>query len=288
MAPNTPADDTRPFWRRNPLVPMVAGFAAACVAVLVIVVAVATQDNDDDDVSAGATSTTAEEAPTEPPVPETPAEKPKLDPTGELVPGTTPCPAPDGSAPRQLEFTDRFAACIEPDGEYRATFTTSEGTVVVELDAETAPNTVNSFVALARHHYFDDTLLFRTEPSIGIIQGGSPHTQDNSDPGPGYTIDDEGAEFAVDPATGQLLGPFSYEPGQLVMARTPQPDSSSAQFFFTVTDAAAQLDGQGSYIVFGTVTEGLDVLEAILGLHQPDVGGPSREVTVETVTIAEA
>jgi cyclophilin family peptidyl-prolyl cis-trans isomerase len=268
-----------------------AAFSAAALVVLIIVVAVATSD-DDGEVSAGATSTTLGETPlTDPPVTQAPAEKPELVATGELVPGTTACPAPDGSAPRQVDFTDRFQACIDPTRTYTATFATSEGDIVIELDTETTPNTVNSFVALARHHYYDGTQLFRTDPSIGIIQGGSPHTQDSADTGPGYTIDDEGAEFVLDELTGQLLGPFSYEPGQIVMARTPAPDSSAGQFFFTVTEDASLLDSQGSYIVFGTVTDGLDVLEAILALHQPDDtglgGAPSREVTVESVTITE-
>ena len=82
-----------------------------------------------------------------------------------------------------------------------------------ELTASETPLTVNNFVTLARWGYYDDTLLFRTDPSIDIIQGGSPHTNDNRDPGPGYTIPDEPA-FDVDPDTGNLTGPYRYQPGQ--------------------------------------------------------------------------
>ena len=103
----------------------------------------------------------------------------------------------------------------------------------------------------AGYGYYDNTKLFRTDTSIGIIQGGAPHTNSAADTGPGFTIPDEG-------------GPFTYKPGQLVMARTNQPNSAAAQFFFTVDDNASKLDGAGTYVVFGTVTQGLDVLEKIL------------------------
>ena len=75
--------------------------------------------------------------------------------------------------------------CIDPAKTYTATFDTTAGTVVEKLDTTTTPNTTNNFVVLARYHYYDNTTLFRTAQSIGIIQGGSPHTNSASDPGPG-------------------------------------------------------------------------------------------------------
>ena len=113
-----------------------------------------------------------------------------------------------------------------------------------ELDVTNTPGTVNSFVNLARFGYYDDTLVHRSAPSIGILQGGSPHTNSAADPGPGYTLWDEG--------TG-----FTYRPGQLVMARRGEPNSAGAQYFFTVTPDAGLLDSQGTYVVFGEVLEGL-------------------------------
>lgn len=197
---------------------------------------------------------------------------------GEFAYGTTPCPG-EGSEPTTT-FDDAFEQCIDPAKAYTATFDTSAGQVVVALDTERTPGTANNFVALSRSGYYDDTLLFRTDPSIGIIQGGSPTTNDPSDPGPGYNIPDEG-------------GSFTYEPGQLVMARSAGPDSAGAQFFFSVDDAVSALDGQGTYVVFGQVVEGLDVLEQILASHeaQPDNplgGAPDPDVTVTSVTITEA
>ena len=203
------------------------------------------------------------------------------------------CPPADGSAERQLDFDGPFEGCLEDGVDYRARFVTSEGEVLVDLHEDEMPGTVNNFVALARYGYYDDTLLFRTDPSIDIIQGGSPHTQDNSDPGPGYNIPDEGGEFTTDPQTGQYTGPFTYEEGQLIMARSQGPDSSSAQYFFSTGPKVANLDSQGTYLLFGDVVEGLDVLQTIIGLHEEDPtsglgGAPSREVIVESVEIVEA
>lgn len=208
----------------------------------------------------------------------------------EVRPGDTECP-PDEGAERQIDFDGPFANCLEEGVDYQARFTTSEGEVLVDLREDEMPNTVNNFVALTRYGYYDDTLLFRTDPSIDIIQGGSPHTQDNRDPGPGYNIPDEGGTFQMDQATGQYTGPFTYEEGQLIMARSAGPDSSSAQFFFSTGPNVELLDGQGTYLLFGDVIEGLEVLKQIIGLHEADDSGlggaPSRDVTIESVEILE-
>ncbi len=191
--------------------------------------------------------------------------------------GTGPCAPADGADEPVLDFADAPVLCIDVTAAHTAVFDTSRGTVRVVLDAVNTPGTVNSFVNLARFGYYDRTLIHRSDPSIGILQGGSPHTDDADDPGPGYLIWDEGAGF-------------SYVPGQLVMARTAEPNSADAQFFFTVTDAAALLDGQGTYVVFGEVVEGLDVLADILNSHldEPgnDFGGaPDPPVVINSITI---
>ena len=190
--------------------------------------------------------------------------------------GTGPC-APTGVTEPVLDFTDAPMLCIDVTADYDAVFDTSRGTVRVALDAANTPGTVNSFVNLARFDYYDGTLIHRSDPSIGILQGGSPHTNNANDAGPGYEVRDEGAGF-------------SYRPGQLAMARTTGPNSADAQFFFTVTDAAALLDGQGTYVVFGEVVEGLDVLVDILNSHLAEAGNdfggaPATPVTINSVTI---
>jgi len=209
-------------------------------------------------------------------------------PFGDEEPSDPNCPAPDHSSPRTIDFDGPQPMCINPALNYSAVFDTSEGEIVIDLDTENTPNTVNNFVTLARWGYYDNTTLFRTDPSIDIIQGGSPHTNSASDPGPGYTIPDE-PTFTTDDTIG-LVGPYRYAPGQLVMARSAGPDSSRAQFFFTTGDKTSFLDNQGTYIVFGNTNEaGLAVMQNIIGLHEPDDSGlggsPSRTVTVNSVRI---
>lgn len=244
---------------------------------------------DDDDVTAGATTstsaadgsststTTAEDAANTPPV---------LD-EGATITGETPCPAADGSAERTTTFEQAPPMCIDPAKSYTAVFDTSAGEVRVALDTETTPIAANNFVVLARYHYYDGTVVTRTATSIGIIQGGSPKTQTNSDPGPGYTIEDEGYEDDV--ITGGGQGPYRYQAGDLVYARPGgQPDSSSAQFFFCANDDCANLDSQGIYIEFGQTTSGLEVLQAILADSPEGDAQPNTLVTVYSVTIEES
>ena len=200
------------------------------------------------------------------------------------------CPPPDGSGPRYFDFDGPQPMCIDPGARYVAVFDTSEGEMRFELTAADTPGTVNNFVTLARWGYYHHTLLFRTDPSIDIIQGGSPHTNSASDPGPGYTIPDEPA-FDIDPDTGRLTGPYRYEAGQLVMARSVGRDSAGAQFFITTGANVSLLDSQGTYVVFGsTDAAGLAVAQSIIGLHVAggSLGGePSRPVIVRSVTIEE-
>ncbi len=201
----------------------------------------------------------------------------------------TECPPHDKTADQVLLFEHQPPFCLDASMGYTAVFDTTEGEVRVALDTERTPNTANNFVVLADYGYYDDTLLFRLDPTIAIIQGGSPHTNDWSDRGPGYTIADEGGLFQR--SGDGMLGPFTYEPGQLIMARSAGPNSSGAQFFFSSGPEVARLDGQGSYIVFGqTDAAGLAVLEQIMGLYELDPsspygGGPTRDVTVRSVTI---
>ncbi|MGI8756527.1 MAG: peptidylprolyl isomerase [Acidimicrobiales bacterium] len=196
--------------------------------------------------------------------------------------GTAACP-PEGGTPKpKIDFAAAPKRCIDPAKTYTAKVETTEGTVTLKLDTKRTPITTNNFVVLARYGYFDGTDLFRTEAQTGIIQGGSPHTQGNTDEGPGYTIPDEGVPFAA----------ADYGPGTLAMANSGQPDSASAQFFFLATDGATYLadpaqPGGGSYAVFGTATSGVDVLAKIANLDDGSgQGTPSKQVTINKVTIS--
>ncbi len=191
------------------------------------------------------------------------------------------CPAEDGSSEQRLEFDAPQQDCLVPGASYEAVFDTTAGEIRVALDTENTPQTANNFIVLSRYHYYDGVEMFRSNTGIDIIQSGAPHTNSASDPGPGYTILDEG-------------GPYTYEPGDLVMARTAAPNSASAQFFFSTGPNTAQLDGQGTYVVFGEVTEGLDVLEAIMDTHvdaeggTPGEGAPDPVPVINSVTIVQS
>ncbi|MCY4632640.1 MAG: peptidylprolyl isomerase [bacterium] len=222
---------------------------------------------------------TAESSP-EPPAATTQAPQPggpDYVPYSEADYGTEECAPTGGVAAPVLDFGGAPMLCIDTSAPHTAVFDTSRGVVRVALDVTNTPGTVNSFVNLARSGYYDETLVHRSDPSIGILQGGSPHTNSAADPGPGYTLWDEG--------TG-----FTYRPGQLVMARRGEPNSAGAQYFFTVTPDAGLLDGQGTYVVFGEVVEGLDVLTDMLTSHVADPasglgGAPDPPVVVNSVTI---
>jgi cyclophilin family peptidyl-prolyl cis-trans isomerase len=180
---------------------------------------------------------------------------------------------------------------------YVAVFDTSMGEMRFTLDTDSTPLTTNNFVALARYGYYDGTEFFRTDTSIDIIQGGAPHTNSPSDQGPGYNLTDE-PQFAFDGFA--LQGTYTYEPGQLVMARTGTPNGASAQFFFAAgpntsrLDATGDFDGSGTYVVFGqTDAAGQQVMADILALHVDDPssglgGAPSETVVVNSVTIEES
>lgn len=189
------------------------------------------------------------------------------------------CPPEDGATEPRLNFPSSPPNCLEDGANYEAVFDTTAGEIRVALNSDDTPGTVNNFVFLARYGYYDGTEIFRSDPSIDILQGGAPHTNSASDPGPGYTIADEGSDW-------------TYEPGDLVMARTAAPDSAGAQFFFSTGDNTANLNSQGTYVVFGKTTAGLDVLEAIMDTHEDDpssgLGGhPNPVPVINKVTIVQ-
>lgn len=254
----------------------VIGFAIVVVAVAVIAGLVYLSRGDSKSSTAtGATTTSAAPATT------APAQLKKT----KFTYGTTACPPEGGAAHRTLTFSSPPKNCLEAGKSYTATFDTTAGQIVVDLDTTNTPGTANNFVFLARNGFYDGTQLFRANSAIDIIQGGSPHTQSASDPGPGYALLDEG-EFTADASRGG----YTYQPGDLVMARTAAPNGAGAQFFFTTGPKASGLDSQGTYVVFGHVTSGLADLQKIVATADVDASGegtPRPEVTVNKVTIAQ-
>ncbi len=199
-------------------------------------------------------------------------------PTGKKVNAAV-CPATDGTAKRTLSFTGSLKQCLITGHSYQAVLTTTLGQVTIALDTKRTPKTTNAFVALSRWKYYDGTKLFRTEKQTGIIQGGSPHTQSNADAGPGFTIADEGGTFTS----------ADYGPGTLAMARTAEPNSANGQFFLLSGEGARYLGDKkqlgasaGTYVVFGKVASGLDVLKRISSLDAGSGKPPASKVPVIT------
>ena len=193
---------------------------------------------------------------------------------GKTLTGDTPCPKTDGTEERVTKFEKAPPMCIDATKSYTAIFDTTEGMIEVALDTKNTPNTVNNFIVLSRYKYYDGTTIFRTDPSIDIIQGGGLTNTDD----PGYTINDEGSGY-------------KYTEGDLAMARTGEPNSAGGQWFFVTGPNASLLDSQGTYVNFGKVKTGLDVTKAIIGLNSGSGslgGAPSRTVVIKSVTITES
>jgi len=145
---------------------------------------------------------------------------------------------------------------IDDTKMYRATIDTTRGPIVMELDPQLAPNSVNNFVALARQGYYDGLTFHRVVPDF-VIQGGCP--QGSGAGGPGY-------KFADEPVRGE------YTFGAVAMANAG-PDTNGSQFFVCIDDCTSKL--AKSYNLFGYVTEGMDVATAVT------VGDVMRTVTVD-------
>ena len=158
-------------------------------------------------------------------------------------------------------------------GVVTAVITTSCGDVVIELDADTAPETVNSFVFLAEQGYFNGTVSHRVVSGF-MIQAGDPTATGRG--GPGYSIPDE-----LPTETG-----FVYSRGTLAMANAG-PNTGGSQFFLVLVDAPLP----PSFSVFGMVTSGLDVMDRIAGVPTiaraagQEPSSPLETVYIESVAI---
>ena len=139
---------------------------------------------------------------------------------------------------------------------YRATITTDKGVMVMDLDPQLAPNTVNNFVGLARNGYYDGLTFHRVVPEF-VIQGGCPEGSGRG--GPGY-------KFADEPVKSK------YTLGAVAMANSG-PDTNGSQFFICIDDCTGKL--APSYNLFGYVVEGMDVA------LDTGVGDVMRKVEIE-------
>jgi cyclophilin family peptidyl-prolyl cis-trans isomerase len=155
---------------------------------------------------------------------------------------------------------------IDPAKTYVAKMQTTCGAIEITLDAKNAPQTVNSFVFLARKKFYDGLTFHRVAKDF-VVQGGDPEGTGTG--GPGYTIPDE------PPKDG-------YKAGSVAMANSG-PNSTGSQFFLTWTDAGAKNLGGPPYLYsnLGTVTKGLDVVEKLGSLYNPDQN-PAEPSTQKT------
>src|ERR1700756_1095441 len=147
-----------------------------------------------------------------------------------------------------------------------ATMKTSEGDVTLELFDDDAPKTVDNFRKLAREGFYDGLTFHRVIKDF-MIQGGCP--QGTGTGGPGYTFEDE-------------INPHKIVRGALAMANAG-PNTNGSQFFIVTADACPWLDGK--HTVFGRVSSGMDVADAISQLETGPSDRPRDDVVIERVDL---
>ena len=181
-----------------------------------------------------------------------------------------------------LSFCTLFA--VAPQGgsaaeQPRVRLQTNMGVMVVELNQDKAPKTVDNFLRYVREGHYDGTIFHRVIPNF-MIQGG------------GFTADYK-QKAVHDPIQNEADNGLSNDRGTIAMARTGDPNSATAQFFINVVDndflnhTSPTPRGWG-YAVFGKVVEGMDVADKIA--HTPTgSGGPfSKDAPRQAVIIEKA
>ena len=148
------------------------------------------------------------------------------------------------------------------------TIETNHGTIEAEMYMDRAPETAGNFIKLAKEGYYDGVIFHRVIEGF-MIQGGDPTGTGRG--GPGYTIKDEFAE-----------GLAHTEAGVFSMANAG-PNSGGSQFFVTLA-ATPWLDGK--HAIFGKVTKGMDVVNAIGTIDTDHGDRPRDDVVMEKVTVS--
>jgi peptidyl-prolyl cis-trans isomerase B (cyclophilin B) len=148
-----------------------------------------------------------------------------------------------------------------------ATIQTNRGAIELELYDDAAPRTVDNFTKLARDGFYDGVVFHRVIPDF-MIQGGDPTGTGSG--GPGYTFADEANDHRV-------------VRGALAMANAG-PDTNGSQFFIVTAEACPWLDGK--HTVFGHVTAGMDVVDAISQVETDGRDRPKADVVMESVSVA--
>jgi peptidyl-prolyl cis-trans isomerase B (cyclophilin B) len=182
------------------------------------------------------------------------------------------------SASRKEKIPDKS---IAEDKDWNATITTNLGDIKVVLNGSKAPQSVSSFIQLSRDNWWSQGNAtcprLTTGASFGLLQCGAPNGDQAGDPG--YTF----GPIENAPEDNK------YPKGTIAMARTSNnPSSQGSQFFIVYKDTNIPADTVGGYTVFGTVTDGLDVVTNLAeqGIDgSGDDGKPKQEVKIEKVAI---
>ncbi len=159
---------------------------------------------------------------------------------------------------------------------------TSKGLITLELDAEKAPVTVANFIDYVKSGHFDGTIFHRVIPGF-VIQGGGMESGMKEKP-------------TQAPIENEADNGLKNVTGSICMARTNDPHSATSQFFINLKDNQfldhTEKSPQGwGYAVFGQVTDGMDVVEAIAAVQTGNAGFhqdvPVEDIVVEKVTITD-
>jgi cyclophilin family peptidyl-prolyl cis-trans isomerase len=148
------------------------------------------------------------------------------------------------------------------------TLHTNKGAIAFELYPDDAPKTVENFTKLARSGFYDGVIFHRVIPDF-MIQGGDPTGTGSG--GPGYQFEDEFNDHKV-------------ERGALAMANAG-PNTNGSQFFIVTAEATPWLDGK--HTVFGKVTSGMDVVDAISMAPRSSSDRPDDDIVIERVELAD-
>ena len=160
---------------------------------------------------------------------------------------------------------------IDEKGNYSAVIETSLGSIEIELFTDIAPITVNNFVNLSNDGYYNNVIFHRVIKGF-MIQGGDPSGTGHGEMGkyPGYEFQDE------------LNNPMQYEKGIVAMANRG-PNTNGSQFFIMHVDYPLPYD----YTIFGKVSNGIDVVDAIANVQTGDMDKPVDDVVINSVDIKE-
>jgi peptidyl-prolyl cis-trans isomerase B (cyclophilin B) len=169
---------------------------------------------------------------------------------------------PKTPADPALQFPQAEPQNLDPATLYTAVLDTSCGKIEILLDQATAPQTVNSFVFLARQGFYDGTPFHRVATDPPVVQGGDPTGSGSG--GPGYMVPDE---FPVPDAEG-----VAYRAGSVAMANSG-PGTTGSQFFIVTGDTTLPPD----YSTLGTVSKGLKVARKLGSFADPAATDPSQQ-----------